>query len=52
MKEANVSQGETKMDKIVRRRDYPAYVVQGHCMKCESFVVRCHWRWKEKSDEE
>jgi hypothetical protein len=34
MQEANVSHGKTKMDKLVRRRGYHAFIV----------LVRCAWQ--------
>jgi hypothetical protein len=52
MEKVNVSQGKTRMGKMVRRRVTLASIVQNRCTESISSMLRRQCRWKEKSDEE
>jgi hypothetical protein len=48
MQKANVSPGKPTMDKMVRRRELPAFVVEGRCIKGEPLVVWCQMSTERK----
>jgi hypothetical protein len=48
MQNANVSHDKTKMDRMVRRRNHPAFVAEGRYIEIELFVVWCNVDGKKK----